>query len=187
MFLGPLVQVMHTTDWWNPSYLSPNSVIHIEDIIFGFTVCGITSTIYDDLGNKTKFKMKQYKSAIYMLMVVLVAFFATFTAFYIFKRSSFYSVMMAYTVICFGMLFLRKDLIIPMFISGLLILVASIPFYYIGLSINPAWITNEWYLSKLSGSLIFGVPIEEFIWFFFTGASFSCVWEALFSYKYSEK
>jgi len=41
IFLGPIVQLSHTIDWWNPNYLNNLSMIHLEDILFGFSVCGI--------------------------------------------------------------------------------------------------------------------------------------------------
>ena len=62
--------------------------------------------------------------------------------------------------------------------------ILGIPFYVIGLVFDPNWIENEWFLEELSGIFIWKIPIEELVWFFMTGLSFSAIWEMWWNVRF---
>ncbi len=55
--------------------------------------------------------------------------------------------------------------------------VASLAFYYPIILLSPGWVETTYMLEKLSGILITGVPLEEFIFWFLAGVIFGPLYE----------
>jgi hypothetical protein len=178
--LGPLVQLMHTADWWQPNYSCGQCLVHIEDVIFGWTVAGLAAVIYNFLIEKGERPDKKLQGKWgYLAIIILSSFAVSFGLFYIFRIHSFISVILASFLISLQIGGVRKDLVRPMVISGLLMMVLAYPFYLAGNLAIPGWIEKEWRLERLSGYRIGIVPVEELVWFFWTGVIFSCFWELI--------
>ena len=62
------------------------------------------------------------------------------------------------------------------FISGILMVLVSLPTYLVILLISPQWIDHT-YLSGLSGIRVTGVPVEEFVFWFLSGLVFGPFYE----------
>jgi len=167
LIFGPLVQQMHLVDWWQPHFIF-NTVIKFEDLMFGFAVAGTISSIYTII--RSKFSAPQLKVSL-LLKIILVAatLFAVFGLFYLFNIHSFWSSLIGFSIPIFAAIISRPGLLLPMCMTGILITVIVLPGYLFGIYLKPAWVQNEWLLSSLSGKFFLGVPMEEFIWFFFAG------------------
>lgn len=63
--------------------------------------------------------------------------------------------------------------------TGLLVCLLFLPMYLVLLQVNPDYITNEWLLHELAGISVLGVPIEEFIWYFFASIGVAALQELL--------
>ena len=63
----------------------------------------------------------------------------------------------------------RKDLILNSIVSGVLIAIISFLFYLVPELINPGWLEIVWNFPILSGITLFGVVVEDIIWFFLAG------------------
>ena len=63
----------------------------------------------------------------------------------------------------------RPDLIQNSILIGLFLAVMSVIFYLFYLHLYPNIIKDWWLLHNISGILVFGIPIEEPIWFFLWG------------------
>ncbi len=183
--LGPFVQIMHLTDWWAPKFLFANNP-HIEDIIFGFAVGGIVAVAYNVFFVKkyAHTRNSQNPSHYYIILLVILSMFALFGLFYFFNIHSFWSSIISCSIMFLFVAIKRHDLIVTMFVSGIIIMILAWPAYIIGLQMNPNWIESEWALTQLSGLRFFEIPVEEFIWFFFVGLGASAIYELVFSIRY---
>jgi hypothetical protein len=178
LIAGPLVQIMHLRDWWNPVFLYNNFPIKIEDLIFGFAVAGVSAVIYQSLRSEEERSFKRLiPSSKYEVLVFTVGIFILFGFFYVFGVHSFWTSILCLITIAIFIIAKRPDLSISMLYSGLLVMAIAWIFYIVALQINPAWFTQEWYLNNLSGIFVGSIPIEELAWYFFTGLTFSAVWE----------
>ena len=90
--------------------------------------------------------------------------------------TSFWSGIISMSLIASIMLIVRKDLVKNAVLSGILMTLISLLFYYTVLIISPEWINNT-YLSGLSNIHITGIPIEEYIFWFFAGLVFGPFYE----------
>lgn len=48
--------------------------------------------------------------------------------------------------------------------------VPSLPFYWLMEAVLPGFIEASWYLNRLSGVLLLHIPLEDLVWYLYTGA-----------------
>jgi len=156
-----------TIDWWRPLNITSTKV-GIEDLIMGFTTGGIMASLYEIVFKKgfSKRNSQYYKHDGLLILFILAQL--TTWLFYVTKLTSFVSATVAMCLTSFFMLSIRKDLIIDSFLSGIFMLLVSSFFYLIIIFISPDWI-DKTYLNGLSGIRTFGIPVEEWIFWFLAG------------------
>jgi len=180
-FLGVIVTLIYLRDWWNPLTIT-NTRVGIEDFIFGFSVAGIAAVIYSIIFNKkvrikkTK-KNKKLKNNLRFFLLILIGLIIFLSGFFIFKFHSFKSAIVSALVVLFLIWTQRKDLILNSFLSGILLVMISLPAYLIPELVTPGWINSAWYFQNLSGITIFRIPLEDLSWFFLTGAFIGPLYE----------
>ncbi len=183
--LGPLVEFMHLTDWWHPLFIFNNFLIRPEDVIFGFSIAGVSAVIYQELRAIKEFQQnKLIPTKKYELLVLLIGLFTLFGLYIFFGVHSFWTSILCLITTALLVLIKRRDLFYSMFFSGILITGIAIPFYIFALHINPFWFQQEWFLGKLSGIFFLNIPIEELVWYFFIGLTFSAMWEFMNGLKF---
>lgn len=179
LIMGPLVEVIHLKDWWNPNFIF-NSFIRIEDILFGFSFAGVASATYLILSSKKIGNMKKSESVFYKIIVSALTPFLLFGLFFLFHFTSFWSSIIAMSLNIILICNYRSQFISEMLLTGFFILIIAVPGYFFGVFIYPGWIQAEWLVNHLSGITINTVPIEEFIWFLFAGTNIAAL-QALWS------
>lgn len=171
-----------TNDWWHPQTIT-NTIIGIEDFMYGFGTGGIAAIIYEEVFRRRHYKDVRLNIKPFIVVFPSVLFIILFfTLFFIFKLHSFYSNIFAYIVAIAIIYTLRKDLIIYSLLSGSLLTLVSMPFYWIAILLDPNIISNTWFLHELSGKLILGIPIEDLVWLYFTGLLIGPLYEFVFGY-----
>lgn len=179
MLLGPLVQQMHLIDWWHPNFVF-NTPVKLEDVLFGLAVPGVAAAAYGLL--RTKVPVRQQAIPLLLkITLVATALFLLFGLFYLFGVSSFWSSILSLCVSILFIVITRPQLLCLFFVVGMFLVALAVPGYLLGIHLNPHWIENEWWLPKLSGRFVFGIPVEELAWFFFTGAGLAAAKEILFA------
>ena len=94
------------------------------------------------------------------------------------KISSFYSSIVAFVVSTLIILVKRKDLMVNSLVSGFLMIMVGVGVYLILFIIYPEFIQRFWYLEgQWYFSLLFGVPLAEYIWYFLAGAFIGPLYE----------
>lgn len=170
-----------TIDWWRPLTITGTKV-GIEDFITGFAAGGIMATIYEVI-----FKRAFYKRALHHhvhggLTILLILAMTTSWLFWGIGFSSFHAAILAMSFIAVLMILVRRDLFWNALLSGFLMLLVSLPFYYSIILISPEWI-DKTYLTDLSGVRVTGIPVEELIFWFFAGL----VWGPFYEYWQGNK
>ncbi len=65
-----------------------------------------------------------------------------------------------------------RGLIIPSLITGVLMAVGTLPFYYLVMFMNKDFLTSYFQTYTLSGSYVTGIPVEDLLFYFLTGVFF---------------
>lgn len=188
LFSGPLVQITHLKDWWQPLFLYNNFPLKIEDLIFGFSIAGVGAVIYQEIRGLKEKKIKKLTPSIFTNFIFILTPFALFfSLFYFFGVHSFWTSVISLTMMALFVVKKRIDLFHSMILSGVFLTIIAFVFYTIALSINPAWFEQEWFLDRLSGIFVFSIPIEELVWYFFAGLTLSAIWEFVNGLKFTQK
>jgi hypothetical protein len=77
--------------------------------------------------------------------------------------------------------FKRLDLVIDVVWSSLLLPIVAIPAFLIAEHFSSGWIETYWYSHNLSNITLWKVPIEDLIWYVFSGFCFG----GLFNYVFN--
>lgn len=180
IFALPIFQNMYVADWWHPNFIFDSAYIKIEDLIFGFSLLGIISSVYSILKSKD-LKLSDSKSftLVQKVIVIIVVFSIFLGLFYIFNLNSFWSSIVGASLGALVIFIKKPRFLKHAVITGIFVLIIFIPVYMLSLYINPNFINNEWMLNKLSGIMFLHIPIEEYIWYFFAGLGISALQEGL--------
>lgn len=175
---GVLVEYVYTIDWWRPLTIT-GTRIGIEDFVFGFWVGGVSAVIYEEVFKKKIYKRRPQKGNVLMLAIpmALILTLLFFGSFFILGINSFYSSIIA---IVPGILFIwikRADLIPDSLMSGGLLLLIGLSWFWIPQLITPGWVQHHWFLENLSGIIILGAPLEDMVWGFLIGAYIGPLYE----------
>ena len=170
---GILTGFVYTADWWQPLTITMSRV-GIEDFLFGFTVGGIAAVLYEEVFKKKvrlrKIKKKdealQNKHLHFLLVFVGILFFGSF---YLLNINSLYATIISLFPPTIFIWYKRKDLIIDSIATGILLILATSIVYIILNLLTPGWINAFWYFGDVPSVIILGLPIEDVIWYFFTG------------------
>jgi len=164
-----------TVDWWRPITMTGTRV-GIEDFIMGFTTGGLMATLYEVVFKRALYKRKLHHHISGGLTILFLLAQTTMWLFWGMSLTSFWASAIAMILVAVIMIFVRKDLLLNSLLSGVLMVFVSTLFYGTVLLISPEWI-HQTYLSGLSGLNIFGIPIEEFIFWFMAGVVFGPFYE----------
>lgn len=180
-FLGILVQFVYINDWWHPLTLT-GTRIGIEDFIFGFCVAGIAAVIYEEIFKKKirirkKSKKKEIREDINFVFILILGCVLFFGSFYLLRLNSVLASLIGLGVPILLIWIKRMDLILDSLVSGILLMIASVPAFVIPELITPGVVKNFWFLENLSGVIILKVPLEDLIWFFLAGAYIGPLYE----------
>lgn len=169
---GFIAEYWYFKDYWHPPTLMGQSIISIEDFLFGFTIMGIAVSVYEFVfsikkqsvyKNRRKLFGRMFLVGVLSLMlfnivlginsiIVSCAVFAAFTIF---------------------ILFLRPDLLLQAVTSGVLTVAIVLPVYALLFNvINPAYWDSYWFLArtKLGVTVLGNIPVTELSWYFTLGS-----------------
>ena len=179
--LGPISEFWYK-DYWLPEYAFW-FIPRLEDYLFGFLIGGISAVIYEVILAKKLIK-KPSAAPSWLVASLVIMVIATLIIFNnILGINSIYASFIAFILIAMAIWRRRPDLIWNSILSGLFLAVISIVFYLFYLSLYPNIIKDWWLLHNISGILVFGIPIEEPIWFFLWGMIGGPLYEFLRGYR----
>jgi hypothetical protein len=167
----PLEFIWFLKDYWNPlRYISVATFLYQESI-FAFFLGGIASSIYIVPSKKTSnFRLLNFIIPIIIIILSMLIFTN------VLRLNSIYSCMIGFGITALMILYLKPELIKKSLLTGFSMVVISFIGYEILLIIYPHLINDWWLLKNISGLLLFGIPIEEIVWFALFGLSFGPIY-----------
>jgi Lycopene cyclase len=172
--------IWFTRDWWRPLTIMGTRV-SVEDLLLGFFVGGISAVLYEVLFHERHLSLRiqhVHRSLLHKLLTILFILLSiTSLLFWGFGLTSFCASSIAFIVAALVMFVLRKDLFIDGLLSAVLLVTVSTLFYSVIEFLSPHWISRTYLWGTLSGILIVGVPVEEFIFWFLVGFVFGPLYE----------
>lgn len=164
-----------TLDWWRPLTITGTRV-GIEDFITGFVSGGIMAAIYEVVFRRGLYRRRPEQhypgaTSIGLLLILLMTFLLSY------GTTTFWAATISMLVAATIMMCFRPDLFLSGLISGALILLISMPVYYLIMFISPHWIDQTYLWQTLSQIRITGIPIEELVFWFLAGLVFGPFYE----------
>lgn len=176
---GVLSEFVHVQDWWRPLTIT-GTLLGLEDFFIGMFIGGIAAVIYEEVYKK-KIKRKPGKHPLFGLKILIffiIGMALFYGGFYILNLHSFYSIILTATLLAGYMVLKRKDLLKDAIFTGILMVVIGTIVYLILFLIAPGYFQKFWYLEDVwFAKLLFGIPIAEYVWFFFAGAFIGPIYE----------
>lgn len=172
MILTPILEWACLIDWWQPTFLSEN-LIHIEDILFGFSISGVSFGIFSLINkNKSTHHSWKFKEKIFIIILTILSFLISF---YSFKLGSFWASIISMSVFSILILLKTKISIFNLILNGIILIILMIPGYFLGSYLNPGWIQEYWILTGIQSKLFLTIPLAEYIYYILTGFSIPLV------------
>ncbi len=165
-----------TKDWWHPQTITGTRV-GIEDLILGFFSGGIMAVAYEVIFSRQLYRVKAKPHHIGALAILLFLAYMMSWLFWGIGLTSFYASSIAMILAIAVIFWNRSDLWKDALMSGVLMAVISTSFYASVAYASPTWIQHTYDFGHLSGILILGVPIEEFVFWFLSGVLFGPLYE----------
>jgi len=159
-----------TADWWRPITVT-GTRIGIEDFLLGFTNGGIAAVIFEEIFKKRFYRRKNLQHGLIAFCVILLNFLIMAGSFWLLHLSSFWATTIGLFTTGSLIVFFRKDLWLDAVMSGVLIAVLFLPFYWIFMFLSPGIIEKFWMFNHLTGITITGVPLEDIVFYFLVGFS----------------
>ncbi len=178
---GLVVESTYIIDWWKPLTIT-NTAVGIEDFLFGFTVGGIASVLYEEVF-KRKIRMRKKenlftkKKDLNNLLVGGLLAIIFFGSFYILHLNTLFSSILGFGIPTLIMWIRRKDLILDSIASGILLMLVSFVVYSFVNLLTPGWVYEFWHFNNVPNWVLFNVPIDDVIWYFFAGAFIGPLYE----------
>ncbi|HXH71656.1 MAG TPA: lycopene cyclase domain-containing protein [Mariprofundaceae bacterium] len=166
---GMLSEFVYIRDWWSPVTLTGTKV-GIEDFLFGFFFSGSVAMAYDVIMRRKNVCRHHFKAHIrfrYLALLISLLFFGgTMLA----NLSSFAATVLAFGICTLLILVTQRDLIVDAMLSSLFACLLAMVFFGVPELYAADWVTSTWSFDKLSGDMVFYIPLEDFIWFMMAGA-----------------
>jgi len=172
--IGVVFAIFFTADWWRPQTITGTKV-GIEDFLLGFGNGGFASAIL-----LLFFEEKKEKRAIGPLgFASLITLTGVITVSLIFFTSlnSFEANCIGITLSLLIITLLRRDLALYSLFGGILMVLSSLPAYGAVVLLFPGWVGETWMMENLSGKTFITIPIEDFVWYFLSGAIISVTYQ----------
>lgn len=169
---GLIAEYWYFQDYWHPPTLLGQTVISIEDFLFGFTVTGLSVSIYEMVFAVSMIKTETNRKKLFgLLFLTGVAAMMIFNIG--FKVNSIVVSCCCFLFFTAIMTALRPDLIKQALLSGLLMLCVIIPVYTILFDVlNTDYWDTYWLLAntRLGVTIMGQIPVTELCWYFSWGS-----------------
>ncbi len=170
---GAMADIIYTKDWWVPETIT-GTIVSLEGFIVGFMIGGIATVLYEDIFRKrirlrnvsAQKQVTQNKHLVFLILLLSILFFGSF---YIFGLNSLIATIIALGVPTLVIWITRPDLILDSLVTGVLLLVVASIVYTLLHFLTPGWIEAFWHFRNVPHIIIFNLPIDDIIWYFFAG------------------
>ncbi len=163
-----------THDYWSPQYLFPS--IHIEDFLYGFLFGGVCTQIYFFFF-KVRERTTQKHHPFFVIMAFIIFIFSFIFLTGIMKLNSIVAHIIPPLLIGLYIIYKNHRYVKIQIWSGFFAAIITFVTFKILIFINPIFVINTWYLHNLTGIIISGIPLEEYLFAFSAGFGTSLFYE----------
>ncbi len=169
--MGILAEFWYFKDYWRPPSILGQGVASIEDFLVGFFITGIAVSIYDMVFGFKNISGKKPHRLFFSLLFVLGISSLMILNIWVGINSILVSEA-AFLLCTIIIILMRKDLLRPALMSGLLMVLVILPIYVLLFDVLSP---NFWHLYWLVNQtkfdiLVFGdIPLTELFWYFSWG------------------
>jgi hypothetical protein len=166
-----IVEPVYLIDWWRPLTIFGTSV-GLEDFFFGAAMGGVASSGFEILFKqrlRAPVRSQKHLRNDYILYASLGTCGALFFSAVTFGMSSFFASIISLGVPTLYIWYLRRDLIINSFVSGVFMGMCMAASFVVVEFVTPGWVDTHWLHSNLSGIILVSAPFEDLVWAFFVG------------------
>ncbi|KOS07846.1 hypothetical protein AM493_18625 [Flavobacterium akiainvivens] len=168
---GFIAEYWYFKDYWHPPTLLGQTVVSIEDFIFGFSVTGLAAVIYEAFFNINMQPVgKKRKKLFGQLFLGGVAAMMVCNVWL--GINSIVVSCITFLVCTAIMIYIRPDLARRGLVSGLLMLVVVLPVYtFLFNLLNTTYWDKYWLLAqtKMGVTVLGHIPVTELCWYFSWG------------------
>lgn len=185
-----LTEPLFVPDYWNPPTLfslAQRTGFDIESLIFSFATGGIATILYQVIYRvepehllPNKRSNSRHRIHLYILFSPFIIFLLLST---LTSLNHMYCSIIAMLIGAISTLYCRPDLKVKIWVGGGLFFVLYFIFFELLNVLYSGYVSAVWNFKNISGSLIFGVPIEELLFGFTFGMFWSSIYEHLLWYK----
>lgn len=170
-----VVNIWYRIDYWDPPEILFLYIISLEDMLFGFTITGISIAIYDALFTKELIiaGKKRTKTLLFLFPLFIMSFFLLNNVLGINSMFMWSIPMFVFAII---IIIIRNDLLIPSIVTGTLVTIIIIPIYILLFNyVAPDYWDTYWYLTdtkydiKIFGNVLIVELMQYFSYGCFTG------------------
>ncbi|UGU14936.1 hypothetical protein LS482_14690 [Sinomicrobium kalidii] len=168
---GLIAEFWYFRDYWRPPSSVGLATVSPEDFLFGFFITGLAVSVYDVVFRRTfsngEQRRKKHFAFLFLTGIGALFLFNNWLGF-----NSIFVSSIAFIIFSVIMASIRKDLWIPLLVSGILTLLIIIPVYAIIFNlISPTYWDSYGLLSGTPyGATVLGnVPLTELLWYFSWG------------------
>lgn len=161
-------------DYWHPLFLIRQ--IPLEDFLYGFFFGGISTQAYFFFF-KTKERITANHHPVFVVVVVLASILCFVILTGLLKINSIVAHIIPPLIVGLYIGIKNPNYLKVQIINGFLTMIATLIMFKILLIINPRAIIDNWYLNNLTGVLIVGIPLEEYVFAFVLGFGASVFYE----------
>lgn len=183
LFYGALAVLIAKTyalaDYWHPPYLLPP--FNIEDFLYGFFYGGIASELFERFVGYTYTTVRTKTTRLFLIAcsATIIIFVLFFLIVDILRLNSIVAHILPLVGVFLLYIFVRRDLLIPALLSGVVFTLFTLAWIKLILVVRPTAISEFWKLENLSGVIILGIPIEEYLFAFALGVAASGFYELI--------
>ncbi len=157
-------------DYWHPVYLFP--MFHLEDFLYGFFFGGLCTQIYFFFFETKERATKNHHPifGIFALVISIVSFVLITD---ILKLNSIIAHIVPPLLIGMYIAYKNPKTVVIQVAAGLFATMVTFVVFKLALLINHDAILEIWYLDNLTGVLLLGIPLEEYLFAFSLGFGIS--------------
>lgn len=183
---GPISEIWYFADYWKPEIVLPLPFIGgVEDLLFGFSIGGISAFAYESVFVRgiCKCDEKKLRREWFLLVFFAVIGLSMIILNNFLGLNSIFASSIGMIIVAALMLFKRPDLVLNALGSAVMVAGTMFVIYYLGLEIfsgGHAWMERIWKLSGTSqGVVVFKhIPWTEMLW----GLSWGLAWGPMYEF-----
>jgi len=182
-----LTEPLFVPRYWNPPSLfdlAQRTGFDLESFIFSFAIGGLGVVLYD-LAFKVRDRpmaerARHRRNHLIHFLALLLPFLVFATLLLRTSWNPIYCVVIAMSAGALAVMIGRPDLAKPIWVGALLFLGLYVLFFLPLCLVFPGYVRQVWNLARLSGILILGIPLEEYLFAYAFGLYWSSAYEFIY-------